>query len=186
MCHYFLRQANGKGSIITIGSGAAGNCYPNMSSYASSKLAQTKLMQFVHAGMKDPESTPILRNDVRLTRQENPDVRAFTLLPGLVKTSMTAEVYLPFARDDPMLTGAMSLFLCTPRAEWMRGGVMSVNCPYCLVHLYILIVKDTANADLVGDIEEMEAHKEEIQQGALNSLAYLNAKLGKGGHPWST
>ncbi len=42
-------------------------------------------------------------------------------------------------------------------------------------------------ADLVtGDIEEMEAHKEEIQREGRNKLAFLNAKLGKGGHPWET
>lgn len=108
MIHSFLGQAEGKGSVITVSSGAAGSQFPNMSSYISSKLAQTKLMEFVHV--------------------ENPDIRAFVLLPGLLKTAMTAEAYLPYARDDPMLAGGLSLFLCTPRADWLRGGVMSVNC----------------------------------------------------------
>ncbi|KAF2194086.1 NAD(P)-binding protein [Zopfia rhizophila CBS 207.26] len=145
MCHYFLKQAiNGHGTIITVSSGAAGSLFPNMSSYISSKLAQTKLMEFLHI--------------------EHPNIRAFTLLPGLLNTAMTAEAYLPYARDDPMLAGGLSLFLCTPRAEWMRSCVMSVN----------------------WDIEEMEAHKEEIQREGRNKLAYLNAKLGKGGHPWES
>ncbi|KAI1394295.1 NAD(P)-binding protein [Hypoxylon trugodes] len=142
MSHYFLKQANGKGTIITVSSGSAGSTFPNMSSYASSKLAQTKVMEFIHV--------------------ENPGIRTFTLLPGLLKTSMTAKQYLPFAQDNPMLSGGMSLFLCTPRADWMKGCVMSVN----------------------WDIEEMELHKEEIQREGRNKLTYLNAQLRKGGHPW--
>ncbi|KAI1778628.1 NAD(P)-binding protein [Hypoxylon cercidicola] len=144
MSYCFLKQAEGKGTIIFVGTGTIGSIYPNMSSYTSSKLAQAKLMEFIHV--------------------ENPDICCFTLLPGLLKTQMTANPYLPFARDDPMLTGGVSLFLCTPRADWMRGGIMSVN----------------------WDIEEMEAHKDEIQREGRNKLAFLNAKLGKGGHPWET
>ncbi len=50
MCHYFLGQAGGEGTIITVGSGAAGSTFPNMSSYISSKLAQIKFMEFIHVG----------------------------------------------------------------------------------------------------------------------------------------
>ncbi len=50
MCHYFLKQAGGVGTIITVSSGAAGSTFANMSSYISSKLAQVKLMEFIHAG----------------------------------------------------------------------------------------------------------------------------------------
>lgn len=94
---------------------------------------------------------------------------------------MTAEAYLPYARDDPMLTGGVSLFLCTPRADWMSGGVMSVNCESASYKAMI----EKADHD-IGDIEEMEAHKEEIQREGRNRLAFLNAKLRKGGHPWET
>ncbi|KAI0197697.1 NAD(P)-binding protein [Astrocystis sublimbata] len=142
MCHYFLKQANDEGTIIGVSSGAAGSNLPNMSSYASSKLAQIKFMEIIHV--------------------EHVGIRVFTVFPGLLKTAMTAKDYLPFARDDPMLTGGMSLFLCTRRAEWMRGGVVSVN----------------------WDIDELEAHKEEIMREGRNKLSFLNAKMGKGGHPW--
>ncbi|KAI0179545.1 NAD(P)-binding protein [Hypoxylon sp. FL1284] len=144
MCHYFIKQAKGSGTIITVGSGTVGSTFPNMSSYSASKIAATKFMEFVHI--------------------ENPSIRSFTLLPGVLKTDMTAEEYLPFAKDNPMLAGGMSLFLTTPRADWMRGCIMSVN----------------------WDIEEMEAHKEEIQREGRNKLAFLRAKLQKGGHPWET
>lgn len=60
--------------------------------------------------------------------KENPSIRVFTVLPGLLETAMTAEAYLPFARDDPRLSCGLSLFLCTTRADWMTGGVISVNC----------------------------------------------------------
>ncbi|KAI0811399.1 NAD(P)-binding protein [Xylaria sp. FL0064] len=143
MCHYFLKQSSGGGTIITISSGSAGSLFPNMSSYISSKLAQIKFMEFIHI--------------------EHPGVRVFTLLPGLLKTQMTAKDYLPFARDDPSLSGDMSLLLCTQRAEWLRVGVMSVN----------------------WDLKEMEEHKEEILREGRHKLSFLNAQLGKGGHPWA-
>jgi len=50
MCHHFLKQSGGEGTIITISSGSAGSLFPNMSSYISSKLAQMKLMEFIHIG----------------------------------------------------------------------------------------------------------------------------------------
>lgn len=96
--------------------------------------------------------------------QEQPNIRAFSIFPGLVATEMPPKQYLWCALDDPMLTGGLTLFLCTERAEWMRGRQMSVN----------------------WDIEEMEAHKDEIVQKGLTVLKVSNAKLGKGGHPWET
>ncbi|KAI9162716.1 NAD(P)-binding protein [Paramyrothecium foliicola] len=148
MIHHFLNQeksspdASPSGTVISLSTGAAGMSLPSMSSYISSKLALTRIMEILHA--------------------EQPGVRAFTLLPGTLKTAMTAEAFLPFARDDPMLSGGMTLFLSTPRAEWLSGGVVSVN----------------------WDIEEMEAHKDEILREGRTKLGYINAKLQKGGHPW--
>lgn len=75
---------------------------------------------------------------------------------------MPPKIYLSYARDDPMLTGGLTLFLSTERAEWMRGTMVSVN----------------------WDIEEMEAHKEEIIGKKLTQLGFTGAKFGKGGHPW--
>jgi NAD(P)-dependent dehydrogenase (short-subunit alcohol dehydrogenase family) len=114
MIHHFLAQKQADtipslpGTIITLSTGAAGMPIPSMSSYISSKLAQTRIMEILHV--------------------EQPNIRSFTLLPGLLKTAMTADAFKPFARDDPMLAGGLSLFLSTPRADWLRGGIMSVNC----------------------------------------------------------
>ena len=38
----------------------------------------------------------------------------------------------------------------------------------------------------LGDIEEMEKHKDEIVKNELLKLGFLNAKLGPEGHPWET
>jgi hypothetical protein len=76
---------------------------------------------------------------------------------------MPPKQYLDFALDDPMLTGGLSLFLCTERAEWLRGKMMSVN----------------------WDFEEMEERKE-ILEMKFTKLAFTTAKFGKGGQPWST
>lgn len=66
----------------------------SMKSYISSKLARIRTMVSVHA--------------------EQPEVRSFTVLTGLLMTAMTAEAFKVFARDDPMLSGGMTLFLGIP------------------------------------------------------------------------
>ncbi|KAF2727641.1 NAD(P)-binding protein [Polyplosphaeria fusca] len=143
--HFFLKQApDGRGTIISVSTGTLGDIYPNFGSYIPSKLAQTKFMEFLHA--------------------EQPNIRAFSVFPGLVATEMPPKMYLDYALDDPMLTGGLSLFLSTPRAEWMRGCMVSVN----------------------WDIEEMETHKEEIIEEKLITLAFTKAKFGKGGHAWGS
>ena len=72
------------------------------------------------------------------------------------------DAYLPFAKDTQALTGGVSLWLDTPKADFLTGGFVSVN----------------------WDVEEMEAHASEITEGKLTHLAFLNAKLGPEGHPW--
>lgn len=143
MIHQYLNQPSFTGgSVISISTGILGETYPNFSSYIPSKLAAAKYMEYLHA--------------------EQPSVRCFSVIPGLVATDMAPAEYKALARDDAMLTGGMSLMLCTERAEWLRGGLVSVN----------------------WDLEEMEQHKEEILEKGLIKLGFTNAKFGKGGHPW--
>ena len=54
------------------------------------------------------------------------------------------------------------MWFCTERAEWLRGGLVSVNWDY----------------------EEMEEHKEEILEKGLIRLASTGANFGKDRHPW--
>ncbi|KAF4956386.1 hypothetical protein FSARC_11587 [Fusarium sarcochroum] len=141
--HHFLAQGDGAGTVISFTTGAIANVFPDMGGYTASKLALVRIMENLHA--------------------EQPNVRVFMLMPGIVQTGMTVDALKPYAKDSPGLSGSWTLFLSTPRAEWMRGGIVSVN----------------------WDIEEMEAHKDQIVSENLLGRAFLNAKLGKGGHPWS-
>ncbi|EAT82552.1 short-chain dehydrogenase Sch1-like protein [Parastagonospora nodorum] len=141
--HQFLAQADGSGTVISFTTGAIANVFPGMGAYTASKTALTRIMENLHA--------------------EQPNIRVFQLIPGIVLTGMTVDALKPFAKDTPELSASWTLFLSTPRAEWLRGGIVSVN----------------------WDVEEMEAHKDEIVRDNLLSRAFLNAKLGKDGHPWS-
>jgi len=142
MTHHFLAQANGVGTVISMTTGAIGSVFPGMAGYTASKLAFTRLMENLHA--------------------EQSGIRVFMLIPGIVMTEMTVDALKPYAKDSPKLTGSWTLLLSTKRAEWMRGGIVSVN----------------------WDLEEMEAHKDQIARDKLLFRAFLNAKLGKDGHPW--
>lgn len=51
-------------------------------------------------------------------------------MPGLVASAMTVPSVLPFAIDDGMLTGGMSLYLCTAKADFLKGSSVSVNCEW--------------------------------------------------------
>ncbi|KAF2438381.1 NAD(P)-binding protein [Karstenula rhodostoma CBS 690.94] len=139
----FLTQADGSGTVVSFTTGAIATVFPGMGGYTASKLALTRIMENLHA--------------------EQPNTRVFLLIPGIVQTAMTVDSLKPYAKDTPELSASWTLFLSTPRAEWLRGGIVSVN----------------------WDIEEMEAHKDEIVRDNLLGRAFLNAKLGKDGHPWS-
>ena len=76
---------------------------------------------------------------------------------------MVVDAFTPFAKDKQELTGGVTLWLDTPRADFLRGGFLSVN----------------------WDVEELEAHASEIKEGKLTELGFLNGKLGPGGHPWA-
>ncbi|KAI1356051.1 NAD(P)-binding protein [Xylaria sp. FL0043] len=143
MTHHFLAQADGVGTVVTFTTGAIASVFPGMAGYTASKLALVRIMENLHA--------------------EQPGIRVFSLMPGIVQTGMLVDALKPYAKDSAALSGSWTLFLSTPRAEWMRGGILSVN----------------------WDIEEMEAHKDQIVGENLLSRAFMNAKLGKDGHPWT-
>lgn len=106
--HHFLAQADGVGTVVSFTTGAIANVFPGMGGYTASKLALTRIMENLHA--------------------EQPNIRVFLLIPGIVLTGMTVDSLKPYAKDSPGLSASWTLFLSTPRAEWMRGGIVSVNC----------------------------------------------------------
>ena len=49
-------------------------------------------------------------------------------MPGIVESQMLLPWARPYAVDNGILTGAMSLYLSTPRADYLKGSLVSVNC----------------------------------------------------------
>ena len=82
---------------------------------------------------------------------EYPHIRAFTVAPGIVKTDMTPESFMPFAHDHAELVGMLALYLVQPRADYLKGSFININ----------------------WDVEEMEAHKEEIVEKKLLKTSWL-------------
>lgn len=106
--HQFLAQADDAGTIVTFTTGAIANVFPGMGGYTASKAALTRIMENLHV--------------------EQQNIRVFQLIPGIVQTGMTVDSLKPYAKDTPSLSASWTLFLSTPRAEWMRGSIVSVNC----------------------------------------------------------
>ncbi len=93
----------------------------------------------------------MLKHKVSLTitpRSEFPSLRAFTLLPGIVATDIgTDDGLVQYAKDEGEQTGALGLYLASPRGDWLKGSLTSIN----------------------WDLEEMEAHKAEVADGMLKT-----------------
>jgi hypothetical protein len=58
---------------------------------------------------------------------EHPNIRAFALHPGLVPTDVMLEAFAAMTIDPPELSGGLSLYLSTPRADFLRGKYVTVN-----------------------------------------------------------
>lgn len=121
--HHFLAQADGAGTVITLITATLSTVFPGLSSYTASKLAFVGILEHLHV--------------------EQPGIRVFMLIPGIVQTEMTLEALKPYAKDSAALSGSWTLFLSTPRAEWMRGGIVSVNCkPFLLLKIAAFLTED--------------------------------------------
>lgn len=90
---------------------------------------------------------------------EYPTLRSFTLFPGIVKTVLWREEYKPCGLDHIDLTGMVSLYLSTPRADYLKGGLVSVN----------------------WDVEEMEAHQDRINKDNLLKIKWIPVLPASGG-----
>ncbi|KAF2148891.1 NAD(P)-binding protein [Myriangium duriaei CBS 260.36] len=143
----FIRAFEGVGTIMNFVSIAAWENAPGMSAYTVAKSAIMRLTEMLHS--------------------EQPDLRVFSLHPGISARDedrgMFVPAFEPFCKDKQQLTAGVTLWLSTSRADFLKGGFVSVN----------------------WDVSELEAHKDEIQQKRLNKLAMLNARLGVDGQPWA-
>lgn len=93
---------------------------------------------------------------------EHPALRTFAVHPGLVPTDMIVDAFAAQTVDPPELSGGLSLYLSTLRADFLRGKFVSVN----------------------WDVDEMEARAGEMNEKRLLNTAFLNADLGPRGHPF--
>ncbi|KAJ4352217.1 uncharacterized protein N0V89_007564 [Didymosphaeria variabile] len=131
-------------NLVSIGASMTNS---GLSSLTTSQLAATKLGEHL---------------DLELS-----NLRVFSIHPGIVEAKAgrgaVVDAMTPFAKDQPELTGAFTLYLLKPEADVLRGGYVSVN----------------------WDVEEIRKHAEEIKEGKLLRLGHINAKVGPDGHPWA-
>ncbi len=92
---------------------------------------------------------------------EYPNLRAFTLLPGIVVTQLLNPEFEQSAKDEAELTGSLILHLAQRKADYLKGSLTSVN----------------------WDVEEMEAHKIDIVHEkalTMSGVPILPCNGGKG------
>jgi len=142
MSRYFINTFGADNTIINISTIAAGTFFPGASSYSVSKLAALKITEFLEA--------------------ENPNLRVFSLAPGIVKSKLLWPHMTGYAIDDGMMSAGWTLYFSLPEADYLKGGFCNVN----------------------WDIKEMELHKDEIIEKRLVKNAFINAQLGPEGYSW--
>ncbi|KAJ5886988.1 uncharacterized protein N7473_009662 [Penicillium subrubescens] len=114
-------------TIVNVASMAAQGFPPGMSSYSPSKIALCKFTAYL--------------------TQENPEITAVSLDPGLVPTDMGHGVpYLAgYLHDTPELSGGVAVWLATGDKKFLTGRYVAAN----------------------WNVEELESRKEEIKDGDL-------------------
>lgn len=147
MCHAFINVTKGEGTIVNLVSLGASFLMPGMSGYSASQMATIKLGEFLDL--------------------EHPKIRVFSVHPGMVEAEngrgMVVEALLPFSKDKAVLTGSLSVYLATDKADFLRGGYIHAN----------------------WDVEELAAHRDEIAEKKLIKLGFINGEMQPGGYPWS-
>ncbi|KAM0191776.1 hypothetical protein ACHAPC_002088 [Botrytis cinerea] len=132
--HYINTQSNPAhptGTIVVMNSASTSILDIQHPANGIGKLSAQRLVEFVDASY--------------------PTLRIFSLLPGLVATPSQQPQNLPYARDDPAMSGMLTLYLSQARADYLRGSTMSVN----------------------WDVEELEKFQKEIREKNLLKLSWI-------------
>ena len=139
--HHYIRVFGPDltGTFITLASGVVTFTRPTLSAYTMSKLGCIQLVEFL---------------DV-----EYPNLKSFSLDPGIVKDIAVMPAFVPFAYDTPELVGAFSIWLASGRADKIKGGYVYVT----------------------WDVEELERHGDEIKEKGLLKSKFLGGIFGKVG-----
>jgi NAD(P)-dependent dehydrogenase (short-subunit alcohol dehydrogenase family) len=135
--HYFIKLFGPTGTFITMTSGAAALVIPGLSAYGISKQACIRLAEFLDA--------------------EYPELRVFSMDPGIVKGVASLEAFVPFAVVEPEVVGAFSVWLASGKAEGCRGGYVHV----------------------AWDVAELEEKAAEIKEKGLVKTKFLGGVLGQ-------
>jgi len=53
---------------------------------------------------------------------------------------MTKPAFEPFAKDTGELSGEVTLYLAQPRADYLRGGYVNVNCELVIFDKELLVL----------------------------------------------
>lgn len=119
-----LLGAERQGTIVTLSTGLAYIVGPGMSAYSISKMANTRLSEYICL--------------------EYPNVAAISLQPGIVRTDMVTGTYCSprlagkfanraagdfsrFAHDTPELVGGIGVWLATDAARFLTGRFVSAK-----------------------------------------------------------
>jgi len=142
----FLKHKAPSATLVAINTGAAHIYYMGpMPAYVASKAGAARLMDQLAA--------------------ENLDVRVFNLHPGMIKSEMSEKAGMSaMASDAPELPAAVSVWLSSPEADFLRGRFLWSN----------------------WDVEELKAMKGEIEKS--EAMFQLNLVGWPFGHshkaPW--
>jgi hypothetical protein len=87
----------------------------------------------------------LLEFELQLTSVECPNLRVFPFSPRLLVIGMTAPQFRPYCYDHVDLMGMLALHISQPRADYLKGTLVSVN----------------------WDVEEIEAQENKIVEKKL-------------------
>lgn len=119
-------------------------------------MGEQKLGEYVDAGLLSFPMTGAMYAQLFL---EYPNLRMFTTFPGLVMTDMIQEFAKPWAIDHIDMVGSLALYLSQPRADYLRGSIVSVN----------------------WDVLEMEAEQKRLAAEKMLKVSWLPALPFEGG-----
>lgn len=95
---------------------------------------------------------------VEFVDAEYSELKAYALDPGIVKDVAMMPEFVPYALDTTDLVGAFLIWLASGRADALKGSFLHTT----------------------WDVEELEAHAEEIRDKRLLRSNFLGAILGSG------
>ncbi|KAL9622832.1 MAG: hypothetical protein Q9160_002758 [Pyrenula sp. 1 TL-2023] len=107
---HFVPFASKNATLISVNSAAAHLTIPELSSYAASKMAAARVFEYIAA--------------------ENPDLRVFSLQPGVIKSAMSEKTVtggLVLPHDDSSLPADFMVWLASPESEAFRGRYLWSN-----------------------------------------------------------